>query len=92
MYIEVTKSIFVDYFKSVRPDNFSYEGLLALFDYLIDREGDADCGLELDVVELCSEYIEVDSTEHYDNYDDKRQAEELICKVLNNGNLIVRNW
>ena len=45
-------------FEQCRPDNFSYEGLSILFDYL-EELGDS-CGeeLELDVIGLCCEWSE----------------------------------
>ena len=52
----VSLSDFRDAFQSIRPDNFSYEGLEALFDWL--EELDADCETELDVIALCCEYSE----------------------------------
>ena len=41
-----------------RKDNFSYEGLEVLFDYLEQYENDCEVELELDVVGLCCEYSE----------------------------------
>ena len=45
-------------FLDSRPNNFSYEGLACLFDYL-DQLSD-DCGepLELDVIAICCEFSE----------------------------------
>jgi len=41
-----------------RRDNFSYEGLNALFDYLEDYEEQTGEEIELDVVALCCDYSE----------------------------------
>jgi hypothetical protein len=41
-----------------RSDNFSYEGLEVLFDYLESLEFDRDTPLELDVIEFCCEFSE----------------------------------
>lgn len=41
-----------------RKDQFSYEGLKALFDYLEDYEEQTGEELELDVVALCCDYCE----------------------------------
>lgn len=43
---------FRDAFQSIRPDNFSYEGLEALYDYLEE----IDSELELDVIALCCDF------------------------------------
>jgi hypothetical protein len=53
-------SEFCDYFQKIRPDNFSYQGLRVLFDYL--EEIDNSCGedSELDVIGLCCDFAESD--------------------------------
>jgi len=45
-----------------RKENFSYEGLSVLFDYLEDYEEQTGEELELDVIALCCDYSE-DTTE-----------------------------
>ena len=45
-------------FNSIRPDNFSPEGLEQLFDYIESYERDNDEDIELDVISLCCEYSE----------------------------------
>jgi hypothetical protein len=41
-----------------RRDNFSYEGLNALFDYLEDYEEQTGEEIELDVIAICCDYDE----------------------------------
>lgn len=45
-------------FRAYDRDNFSYEGLEVLFDYLEGYEEDTGEELELDVVALCCDYAE----------------------------------
>lgn len=45
-------------FEQCRPNNFSYEGLNALFDYLEDYEEQTGEEIELDVIALCCDYAE----------------------------------
>jgi len=90
MYIEVTQNIFSDYFNRIRPDNFSYEGQVALFEYLSEFEDVGDTRVELDVVALCCEFSETTREEHFDNYNDKDYAQDLICAEFGCDNLIVR--
>ena len=47
-------------FEQCRPNNFSYEGLAVLFDYLEQLEQDTGEEIELDVITLCCEYTEQD--------------------------------
>ena len=53
-------SEFCDYFRQIRPDNFSYQGLRVLFDHI--EEIDNSCGedSELDVIGLCCDFAESD--------------------------------
>jgi len=44
-----------------RQDNFSYEGLEALFDFLESMEDGCATETELDVVALCCEFTEYES-------------------------------
>ena len=58
MKTNVSLNDFRDAFKRFDRDNFSYEGLEALYDYLIETELEMETELELDVVALCCEYSE----------------------------------
>lgn len=51
-----------------RMDQFSYEGLEVLFDYLDNLSEDTGEPIELDVVALCCEYYESSIQELIDNY------------------------
>jgi len=64
---------FTDAFNDCRPDNFSYDGLRALFDYLEDIEESCGTEIELDVIALCCEYTEYANLGEYNdayNYGD----------------------
>ena len=51
-----------------RSDQFSYEGLEVLFDYLDNLSEDTGEPIELDVVALCCEYYELSIEELINNY------------------------
>lgn len=51
-----------------RKDQFSYEGLKALFDYLEDYEEQTGEEIELDVIALCCEYSEETAEDIARNY------------------------
>ena len=51
-----------------RMDQFSYEGLEVLFDYLDNLSEDTGEPIELDVVALCCEYCESSVEELIENY------------------------
>ena len=67
MKTTVNQTDFIDAFKKLRPDNFSYDGLVALYDYLDDFEEDTDEEIELDVIAFCCDYSEWDNLEEYKN-------------------------
>lgn len=107
MYIEVTESIFMDAFRqSDRKDNFSYEGLSALYEMFTESE--TGIGEELDVIAVCCDFSEYAETEallefgylfdEYGNDEDERDfkalieilQDETLVLVLDNGNIIVQ--
>lgn len=66
IYQRVTRSDFRDVFhKMGRGNNFSYEGLGALYDYL----DEIDCDYELDVIGLCCEFTESSLKDALKEYD-----------------------
>lgn len=67
-----------------RKENFSYEGLNLLFDYLEDYEEQTGKELELDVIALCCDYNEDTMEDIIANYsidlegmDDEEQLEAV---------------
>ena len=66
-------------FKNFERDNFSYDGLKALFEYLEQLGDDIGEEIELDVIALCCEYMEYDSLKEYnDDYGTKYGEIDLI--------------
>lgn len=51
---------FREAFRAIRPDNFSYEGLDILFEYLEQLGEDIGEEIELDVIAICCDYSEDD--------------------------------
>lgn len=69
-YKKITKDMFRDEFKNMgRQDNFSYEGLGLLYDYLIRYEDcDSFVGTELDVIAICCSYSEYTLDEFHEQF------------------------
>ena len=66
-------------FKRYERENFSYDGLKALFENLEEFEDGTGEEVELDVIALCCEYAEYDSLKEYnDAYDTKYGEIDLI--------------
>lgn len=49
---------FREAFREVRPDNFSYEGLEALYQYFDEYEQNTGEEMELDVIAICCDFSE----------------------------------
>ena len=60
---------FRDAFQASRPENFTYEGLSALFDYLEEWESSTGEELELDVIAICCDFNEDSWQNIASNYD-----------------------
>ena len=66
-------------FKNFERDNFSYDGLKALFEYLEEYGDGMGEEVELDVIALCCEYAEYDSLKEYnDDYGTKYSEIDAI--------------
>ena len=85
-------------FETSRPNNFSYEGLTALFDYLEQYEEETETELELDVIGLCCEFSEYkDLKEFQSEYDDYETIEEIeemtpIIKIEGTEGFIIQQF
>lgn len=84
-----------------RKDQFSYEGLKALFDHLEQMEADNGEEIELDVIALCCDYLEdtvadiarnysIDLTDADPEDDDYDQAcIDIVREYLNENTTLV---
>lgn len=68
MHIQVTETMFKDEFKSIRPDNFTNEGLSALYEWFTELEKDTGEPMELDVIAICCEFSQEPLDEVLENY------------------------
>jgi len=92
----VYRSDFENAFKSLRPENFSYEGLSVLFEYLENWEADAGEDLELDVIAICCDFAEGSwqsiaadySIEIDENENEDEQAEQVRQYLEDEGVLV----
>jgi len=79
MKIVINEHAFVDAFMKFRPNQFTYEGLSALFEHLEQLEEDMGIEMELDVIGLCCDYCEYDSLKEFqDEYGKEYETIEDI--------------
>jgi len=62
----VLLSDFRDAFQ-IRKENFTFEGLRALFNYLEETEEDTGEEIELDVIAICCDYTEYENLAEFQN-------------------------
>lgn len=98
MKTSVNFSTFVQAFRDMnRSDNFSREGLEALFDFLEDVESDTGIEYELDVIALCCEYYESTAADLIQDYQidvseaegDEEEMAEIVEEYLQENTLLV---
>ena len=69
MFTRVTLSDFCDAFPAAgRKDQFSYDGLRVIFDYMEELEDSIGESLELDVIAICCDYYEMTPEEIIEAY------------------------
>ena len=96
----ISKYHFTNWFLSsdTYKNNFSYEGLNSLFDYLEELEEDMGKEMEFDPVAICCEYSEYENLEEIkNNYDCIENYEDLenntsIIKIENTDRLIIQDF
>lgn len=82
---------------SERKNQFTYDGLTALFEYLEEYEESTGEQIEFDPIALCVEYTEYDSLKKLqDNYSDIKNIEQLRDNTtvieFGDGQLIVEDF
>ncbi len=89
-------SQFTDAFMAIRPNNFSYEGLTWLFDWIEEQENNEGIEQELDVIALCCDFSESSYEEvikDYDladeEYEDPETMQQAVIDYLNSETTIV---
>lgn len=83
-------------FEQCRPDNFSAQGLSALWEYLGEFEASTGEELEFDVIALCCDFSE-DSTENIaaaygidlEGLDDDEEKEQAVADYLSDNGAYV---
>ena len=79
MKIVINEQAFIDTFQKFRPNQFTYEGLTALFEYLEEFEDATGEEIELDVIGLCCDYCEYDNLKEFqDEYGKEYETMEDI--------------
>jgi hypothetical protein len=101
MKITLNEYEFIAAVRAVRPNNFSVEGLRALFAHLEEVEEDSGEEMELDVIGLCCDWDEYPDAEcaaadHGREFDSDDEAFDFFCQnttVIDfDGGIIIGNF
>jgi len=96
MKTTINQSEFIDAFRRYdRYEQFGYDALCSLFDYMEQLEEDTGEEMELDVIAICCDYS-VDSVEDIaSNYDidiedmDEDDAKDAVLEYLNDNTSVI---
>lgn len=94
LVLSVNETLFIDMFRKYnRIDNFTFQGLQELFDYLDSLADEMDEPIELDVIGLCCEFYEGNAQDIVNDY--KEELSEAISLADEYGQTvddIVSEW
>lgn len=93
----VNFSDFVDAFRAYdRYDQFGYQALMVVFEYLEELEESTGQELELDVVAICCDYatdnweaIAENYSIDFDGLDDEEEKQDAVVEYLNNHTIVL---
>jgi hypothetical protein len=95
LYQEISKTDFIDQF-NIRSENFSREGLEALYGYF--EELSEDHNIEFDVIAICCDFTEYDSLAEFNrdygkNFSDVEEIFNLTQVIMiDNEKFIIQNF
>jgi hypothetical protein len=81
-----------------RPDNFSYPGLLALWEYFEEYEDSTGEEIELDVIAICCEYSEYKDLKEFqaaygEEYETREDIEEQMTFIpIDDNSFIIQQF
>lgn len=92
----IDQNQFIDAFKAFRPNNFTIDALVALYDYFDEYSDDTQVDYNLDVIALCCEYTEYKDIEAIkENYASIKSIEDLenhTTVIIFDGGIILQNF
>ena len=101
MYTRVTEDNFRNTFlTSDYSENFSYDGLTALYDYFEELEDELNESIEFDYISIAGEYSELTIDELRDNYSINKdidvikylQENTIVIEIENSDSVIIQDY
>lgn len=85
--------------KTERSDQFTYDGLKALYDFLCELEDNTGEDIELDVIAICCDFTEYESLKEFQgDYGEEYQAledienETTVIRIPNSEGFIIQDF
>ena len=95
LYQEISKTDFIDQF-NIRSENFSREGLEALYGYF--EELSEDQNIQFDVIAICCDFTEYENLEEFNrdygkNFSDVEEIFDFTqVNMIDNEKFIIQNF
>jgi len=83
-------------FETLRPNNFSYEGLRVLWEYFEEYEESTGTEIELDVIAICCDYTEAHLDDVLKDYSldtiDQLEDQTIVLTIPQTDRIIYLNY
>ena len=83
-------------FEQLRPNDFSYDGIMVLWEYFEEYEESTGTEIELDVIAICCDYTESTIEEVLNNYGlnsiEELEEETIVLGIFHPDRIIYLNY
>ena len=98
MKTTVYRHDFIDKFMAIRPNNFTYDGLNALWSWFEEMEEAIGEEYELDVIGICCEFTEYEDLDEINevysdhNFENIEQLTEYTPVIISKSSIIIADF
>lgn len=98
MKTTLTRHCFIDKFMAIRPDNFTYHGLNALWSFFEEMEESTGEEMEFDPIAICVEFTEYEDLDEINevysnhNFESIEQLTEYTLVIQSRTSIIIANF
>ena len=98
MKTTLTRHCFIDQFMAIRPDNFTYHGLNALWSFFEEMEESTSEEMEFDPIAICVEFTEYEDLNEINevysnhNFESIEQLTEYTLVIQSKTSIIIANF
>ena len=98
MKTTLTRHCFIDQFMAIRPDNFTYHGLNALWSFFEEMEEAMDEEIEFDPIAICVEFSEYENLDEINevysshNFESIEELSEYTLVIRSKKSIIIQDF